>query len=121
MHDRLVVQSARGRQRRVAVGGGSPSVVPFSPQGTVKQVRQVTARFSEPMVPLGDPRDTTAPFEIDCPEHGAGPWIDTRNWSYAFDQDLPAGVRCTFKLRAGLKSLAWKAFWVLRTYNSATG
>ena len=31
-------------------------VARFSPQGTVKRVRQVTARFSEPMVPLGDPR-----------------------------------------------------------------
>src|SRR3984957_14195117 len=102
MHDRLVVQSARGRQRRVAVGGGSPSVVPFSPQGTVKEVRQVTARFSEPMVPLGDPRDTTSPFEIDCPAKGAGRWINSRNWSYDFDHDLAAGLRCSFKPRPGL-------------------
>ena len=93
----------------------------FSPQGTVKQVRQVTARFSEPMVPLGDPRDTTAPFEIDCPAHGAGRWIDSRNWSYDFDHDLPAGVRCTFKLRAGLKSLAGNGFSDLRAFNFDTG
>ena len=33
----------------------APSVIAFSPSGTVKQVRQVTARFSVPMVPLGDP------------------------------------------------------------------
>ena len=59
------------------------------------------------MVPLGDPRDTTAPFEIDCPARGAGRWIDSRNWSYDFDHDLPAGVRCTFKLRAGLKSIGY--------------
>ncbi|HXN87075.1 MAG TPA: hypothetical protein VN867_13460, partial [Candidatus Binataceae bacterium] len=101
--------------------GASPSVVRFSPQGTVKQVRQVTARFSGPMVPLGDPRDTTAPFDIDCPAHGAGRWIDSRNWSYDFDHDLPAGVRCTFKLRAGLKSLAGTAFSDLRAFNFDTG
>jgi alpha-2-macroglobulin len=104
-----------------AVGGESPSVVRFSPKGTVKQVRQVSARFSESMVPLGDPRDTSAPFEIDCPEHGAGRWIDSRNWSYDFEHDLPAGVRCTFKLRAGLKSLAGKAFSDLRAFNFDTG
>jgi len=100
---------------------GSPSVMRFSPRGTVKGVRQVTARFSEPMVALGDPRDTTAPFEIDCPAHGAARWIDSRNWSYDFDHDLPAGVRCGFKLRAGLKSLAVKLFTDLRTFNFDTG
>jgi uncharacterized protein YfaS (alpha-2-macroglobulin family) len=105
----------------VAVGGGPPSVVHFSPRGTVKQVRQVTARFSEPMVPLGDPRDTTAPFEIDCPAKGAGRWIDSRNWSYDFEHDLPAGLRCTFRLRAGLKSLAGNAFSDLRVFDFDTG
>jgi alpha-2-macroglobulin len=104
-----------------AIGGGSPSVVRFSPRGTVKQVRQVTARFSESMVPLGDPRDTTAPFVIDCPAKGAGRWIDSRNWSYDFDHDLPAGLRCTFKLRAGLKSLAGNAFSDLRAFTFDTG
>src|SRR5208283_2744423 len=104
-----------------AAGDEAPSVVRFSPQGTVKQVRQVTARFSEPMVPLGDPRDKTSPFVVDCPAHGAARWIDSRNWSYDFDQDLPAGLRCSFKLRAGLKSLAGKAFTDLRAFNFDTG
>ncbi len=100
---------------------GAPSVVHFSPRGTVKQIRQVTARFSEAMVPLGDPRDTTAPFDIDCPAKGAGRWIDSRNWSYDFEHDLPAGLRCTFKLRAGLKSLAGNAFSDLRAFDFDTG
>ena len=81
----------------------------------------MTARFSEPMVALGDPRDTTAPFEIDCPAKGAGRWIDSRNWSYDFENDLPAGLRCTFKLRAGLKSLAGTAFSDLSAFNFDTG
>src|SRR5438477_5542561 len=38
----------------------------FSPQGEVKGVRQIAARFSDHMVALGDPR-LDAPFEIDCP------------------------------------------------------
>jgi hypothetical protein len=45
----------------------------FSPQGTVKQVRQVRARFSEPMVPFADPRAAAQPFVIDCAEKGTGP------------------------------------------------
>ncbi|MGZ8243395.1 alpha-2-macroglobulin family protein [Methylomagnum sp.] len=77
----------------------------FSPQGTVKGVRQVTARFTEAMVALGDPR-LPAPFEVDCPGKGAGRWADTRNWVYDFEQDLPAGLVCRFKLKPGLHSLA---------------
>ena len=76
-------------------------VASFSPQGTVKPIRQVNARFTAPMVALGDPR-LADPFDIDCAAKGHGRWADERNWVYDFDADLPAGVRCTFKLRAGL-------------------
>ena len=48
----------------------APVTVTFSPQGTIKNVRQAVARFSQPMVPLGDPRVHQSPFQIDCPEHG---------------------------------------------------
>ncbi len=78
----------------------------FSPRGTVKQIRQVTARFSQPMVPLGDPRVAVAPFDIDCLPKGTARWIDSFNWSYDFASDLPAGVRCTFTLHKGLKALS---------------
>ena len=88
------------------VVAGAAEVARFTPQGTVKQVRQVGARFSEPMVPLGDPRGAPDPFELDCPETGAGRWVDSRNWVYDFARDLPAGVRCRFRLRSGLVSLA---------------
>src|SRR5574341_917801 len=67
-------------------------VASFTPQGTVKGVRQVTARFSEPMVPLGDPR-AADPFEVTCPEPGTGRWLDSRDWVYDFPRELPAGVR----------------------------
>ncbi len=77
----------------------------FSPQGTVKEIRQVTARFSEPMVSFGDPR-LADPFDIRCVEKGQGRWIDARTWSYNFDRDLPGGVACNFTLKAGVKTLA---------------
>ena len=81
-------------------------VTQFAPQGTVKQVRQVTARFSEPMVPLGDPRGVVAPFVIVCPEPGTARWLDSSTWAYDFARDLPAGIRCTFTIVSGLASLA---------------
>ena len=56
----------------------------FSPQGEVKGVRQVTARFAKPMVAFGDPR-LPEPFAVDCAEKGSGRWADTRNWIYDFE------------------------------------
>ena len=76
----------------------------FSPQGEVKGVRQVAARFTDAMVPFGDPR-LTEPFDTDCPEKGTARWADQKNWVFDFERDLPAGVRCTFKLKPGLKTL----------------
>lgn len=81
----------------------APRVEFFSPQGTVKSVRQATARFSEPMTALGDPRQP-APFAVDCPEKGAGRWADPRNWVYDFERDLPAGVLCSFSLKPEARS-----------------
>ena len=75
---------------QVAVSAPAPVEI-FSPQGEVKKVRQVMARFSEQMVPFGDPRELS-PFEIKCPENGQARWADGRNWVYDFERDLPAGV-----------------------------
>ena len=58
-----------------------PQVEFFSPQGTVKGVRQVAACFSNPMVAFGDPR-LPEPFRIDCPESGKARWADMYNWIY---------------------------------------
>ena len=80
----------------------------FSPQGEVKGVRQVAARFSEPMVPFGDPR-LADPFDVDCPQPGAGRWADQKNWVFDFERDLPAGVRCSFHVKQDLKTLAGAA------------
>ena len=75
----------------------------FSPEGYVRQVRQAAARFTAPMVALGDPR-LPDPFEVDCPAKGKGRWADDRNWLYDFDEDLPAGVECHFTLKRGAKA-----------------
>jgi hypothetical protein len=104
-----------------AVGRPSAAVVDFTPQGTVKHVRQVTARFSEPVVPLGDPRGATAPFDVECAVSGTSRWIDSRTWSYEFGRDLPAGVRCAFHVRSGLQTLAGTAIGGSASFGFSTG
>jgi uncharacterized protein YfaS (alpha-2-macroglobulin family) len=92
----------------------------FSPQGTVKNVRQVTARFSEQMVPFGEPR-LVEPFDIKCPEKGRARWIDGKSWSYDFDRDLPAGVVCEFILKGDIKTLSGKEITGQNKFSFSTG
>src|SRR5713101_4974340 len=117
----LLFCSSRLASARGSAGHATPSVLNFSPQGSVKQVRQVTARFSEPMVPLGDPRASLLPFEIECDAKGAARWIVSFTWSYDFAQDLQAGVRCRFKLRGGFKTLSGASFATTPTFEFDTG
>lgn len=77
----------------------------FSPTGIAKNVRQATARFREPMVPLGDPRVLEKPFDIDCPAQGTPRWVDSRTWAFDFEDALPGGIQCRFTLRNGLRTL----------------
>lgn len=92
----------------------------FSPEGTVKDVRQVTARFSEAMVAFGDPR-LPQPFIIDCPAAGHARWADGRNWVYDFEADLDAGVRCGFTLRPDLRTLTGAPLSGTTTFGFNTG
>ncbi len=93
----------------------------FSPQGTVKGVRQARAQFSRPMVAFGDPRPVLMPFEINCPEKGTARWADTNNWIYDFEKDLPVGVRCEFRLKGGLKTLDGGEISGQAQFNFSTG
>ena len=86
------------------VHAGDAFIESFSPQGTVKDVRQATAHFSSDVVDFGDPRAKTDIFEINCPEKGKARWVDGKNWVYDFERDLPAGVKCTFTLKPGVAS-----------------
>ena len=101
-------------------GGEAARVQLFSPQGSAKEVRQVTVRFSEPMVPLGDPR-LEDPFSIECPGKGRGRWVDGKNWVYDFEQDLPAGLVCEFKIKSDLKSLAGETLSGPSSFSFHTG
>ncbi|HEY5996167.1 MAG TPA: hypothetical protein VIU29_04060, partial [Candidatus Deferrimicrobiaceae bacterium] len=97
-----------------------PSVEQFSPLGEVKGVRQVAVRFSEPMVPFGDPR-LPDPFDVAAAAKGKGRWADERNWIYDFDEDLPAGIACTFTLKPSLAALSGRPVGGTRTFSFNTG
>ena len=97
------------------------SVELFSPQGTVKSVRQVTARFTDPMIPFGDPRSHTDPFDISCPAKGSGRWADSHHWIYDFEADLPAGLSCEFAIRKGLKTLDGAILGGKQVFSFSTG
>ncbi len=88
-----------------ALAAHAGGIEAFSPQGTVKGVRQATARFDAPVTTLGDPR-AADPFTVECPVPGSGKWLDERTWVYDFERDLPGAARCTFSVRAGLKDTA---------------
>ncbi|HKX87591.1 MAG TPA: alpha-2-macroglobulin, partial [Sphingopyxis sp.] len=66
-------------------------------------ITRFTLRFSEDMVPLGDPR-APAPATNDCKLPSSGRWVDTRTWVLEFDKPLPGGLACHVELRDGLKT-----------------
>lgn len=83
------------------------TVAAVSPQGEVAQVRQVTVKFSEAVVPFGDLR-LPDPFNVACEgpvRAGSGRWANDRVWLYDFREALPPGTRCTLKARADWKPL----------------
>jgi uncharacterized protein YfaS (alpha-2-macroglobulin family) len=96
----------------------------FSPDGQVREVRQASARFSQPMVAFGDLR-APAPFSVKCSfsatPPGQGRWVDERNWVYDFARDLPGAAHCSFILDAGAHDLAGKPLAGRRTFAVATG
>ena len=84
------------------------TIVAATPQGEVAQVRQVTIKFSEPVVPFGDPR-LPDPFTVSCQgaaPAGTGRWSSDREWLYDFRESLPPGTRCVAKVRADWKPAA---------------
>ena len=92
-----------------ASGDNTPQVVMATPgtgdQGTIDRF---TVRFSDAMVPLGDPR-ALGPFTVTCPVGGTGRWTDQTTYVYEFANPLPGGLTCAFGLRPGLASLGGAA------------
>ena len=91
-----------------AAAQAAAQVASVSPRGEVSQVRQISVRFNEAVMPLGDLRGA-APFTLRCEGAGDalagaaldGRWADDRNWLLDLPRALPPGARCTLEARAG--------------------
>lgn len=103
-----------------ASGDNVPQVVMATPGLGGGAIERFTARFSETMVPLGDPR-APSPFRVGCPVGGQGRWIDQRSFVWEFSRPLPGGTACTFDLRDGLASAAGVAVGGQRRFTVDSG
>ncbi len=89
----------------LALGSSGPEVELATPGVGDGAIERFTVRFTQPMVPLGNPQ-AASPFEVDCKAAGQGRWVDQQTFVHEFTSPLPGGVTCKFALKARLKSLA---------------
>ena len=112
---------AAGAQSPVLAQNDGASITAFSPQGHVENINQIHVRFSQDMVPLGDPEDRLNPFEMSCDLPGESRWVDSRNWAFEFDRRVPAGTHCSLTPRAGLTALDGTEVTQEKSYRFWTG
>ncbi|MDF2493776.1 Ig-like domain-containing alpha-2-macroglobulin family protein [Sphingomonas sp.] len=86
-------------------GDNSPRVTMATPGGSGGTIDRFTIRFSQAMVPLGDPRAPT-PLSVTCSINGEGRWVDQQTYVWEFASPLPGGTSCELKTREGLKSVS---------------
>jgi alpha-2-macroglobulin len=86
-----------------AFGDDAPRIVLAQPGIGNGAVERFTVRFSQAMVPLGDPRQA-APLTTSCA--GQGRWVDQRTWVYDFAAPLTGGTQCRFEAAPKLRSVA---------------
>jgi uncharacterized protein YfaS (alpha-2-macroglobulin family) len=79
-----------------------------------------TLRFSEAMVPLGDPR-AKAPAKLTCGVKANGRWADNQTFVFEFDRPLPGGLSCEVALVDGLKSARGADVSGTRSFTIDTG
>ncbi|HEX8485203.1 alpha-2-macroglobulin family protein [Sphingomonas sp.] len=103
-----------------ALGDSSPHVILAVPGtgGGAGAIERFTLRFSQPMVPLGDPR-AAAPFATACT--GSGRWVDAQSWVYDFAAPLAGGTTCTFDARDGVRYVAGVALSGQRRFTVDAG
>lgn len=88
-----------------AWGDASPQVVLATPGMGDGAIERFTLRFSQAMVPLGDPHPP-APVTVRCPVGGQGRWVDQQTYVLEFASPLPGGTTCTLSLVEKLKSVS---------------
>lgn len=93
----------------------------FSPEGEVREIKQVVVQFSEPMVPFGSPGVKNELFDINCPVQGKSRWLDEKTYVYEFEKNLEAATKCVFTLKDSARTLAGKSFLGKKTFEMNTG
>ncbi|HEU0045337.1 alpha-2-macroglobulin family protein [Sphingomonas sp.] len=86
-----------------ASGDNSPRVVFAQPGVGNGAIERFTVRFSQAMVPLGDPR-AQAPLTSACA--GQGRWVDQQTWVYDFATSPAGGTQCKFAANGTVRSVA---------------
>ena len=95
----------------IAAHSDSPPQVTLATPGSAGSaggsgaIERFTLRFSESMVPLGDPRVLPAATS-DCPVPANGRWVDPQTFVLDYDRAVPGGTTCKITLREGLSTLA---------------
>jgi len=83
------------------------SIRSFSPQGEVRDVRQVVVQFDAAVVNFGQTRGADAML-LACnaaAPKGTGRWVSEREWVFDFDAALSDGLVCTAALNPDFKPL----------------
>ena len=86
-----------------AFGDNAPRIAFAQPGVGNGAIERFTVRFSQAMVPLGDPR-SAAPLTTSCA--GQGRWVDQQTWVFEFAAPLAGGAQCKFDAVAKLRSVA---------------
>ena len=86
-----------------AFGDNSPRIVFAQPGVGNGAIERFTVRFSQAMVPLGDPR---SPAPLTTPCAGQGRWVDGQTWVFDFASPLAGGTQCKFDPVPSLRSVA---------------
>lgn len=111
-----------------AESASAQEILSVTPSGAVRGAQQVLVKYSHEMVPMGDPK-AVAPVEVSCKSAGAtkaanypasGRWVDSKVYSYDFNQSLPAGVRCQVVVKT-TTTLAGASLKHLGLYEFSTG
>ncbi|WP_156374706.1 alpha-2-macroglobulin [Pseudorhodoferax sp. Leaf274] len=81
-------------------------ITSVTPQGEVREARQVVVRFDQDATHFGDAR-AAAPATVRCADEaagrGTGRWNNAREWVWQFENDLPPGQRCELTANTSLE------------------
>jgi len=108
----------------LAVRADAPPQVTLATPGSAGPnsgaIERFTLRFSEAMVPLGDPRAKPAATS-DCPVASSGRWVDPQTFVIEFERPLPGGISCKVELTEGLATLRGPEVQGLTSFSIDTG